>query len=433
MRYLIVGNSAAGINAASEIRTKDSVSSITMISKDTFNTYGRPLISYYLNNKIKPEDIYYHNKDFYIKHDIKVLLNSEVKEIDIKRKKILFCTKTKHNNDILVYDKLLIAIGSNPILPSIAGLDYNYTNVFTFLSYEDSIKLKSSITRTSKVVILGAGLIGLKVAEGLAEQVKNVTVIDLSDRIMSSNLDQASANIIQKHMENHNIKFQLKSSITNVNNTHNLVTEVILSTGDIIACDILIIAIGVLPNLNLAYKAGLKVNKGIIVNEYLQTSNEDIYAAGDCVESVDLLSNKKSVFALWTSAANQGKIAGENMSQGNHSKFLSEFAMNAISFFGMHILSAGVVNTNLQNIQSVTMKCQSNQLCRLNILNNNLVGFIMINENKRAGIYTALIRNKTQLSSLAYDITNHQNSNVGFNVYSTTERKRLLDLANIKI
>jgi NAD(P)H-nitrite reductase large subunit len=431
MKYLIIGNSAAGINAVNAIRIKDSLSNITIVSKDTFHAYGRPLISYYLNNKIQPEDMYYLNEDFYNKKNIKVLLSSEVKEININRKEILF--HTKKNNKILTltltYDKLLIASGSKPILPSIVGLSYNYNNVFTFLSYEDSIRLKKSITSTSKVIILGAGLIGLKVAEGLSEQVGSITVIDLSDRIMSSTLDSSSAYIIQKHMESHNIKFKLKSSIQRVNNKNSVITSVVLSTGDVLDCDILIVAIGVLPNINLAQKAGLKVNKGIIVNEYLQTSSKDIYAAGDCVESIDLFSNKRTVFALWTSAANQGEVAGLNMTEENKIKYPSEFAMNAISFFGMQLISAGISNNNtsLQNIQSIITEIKNSKLCKLNILNDNLVGFVMINSNKRAGIYTELIRNKIKLSTLAYDITNKQHKNIGFNVYSSDKRKQLLN------
>jgi NAD(P)H-nitrite reductase large subunit len=424
-KYLIIGNGAAGINAASAIRIKDSISSVTIISRDKFDAYGKPLISYYLNDKIQPDDIYYCNKDFYIKKNIKVLLNSEVTKIDIKRKEILF--NTKHNKNVLMYDKLLIASGSRPVLPSIVGLSYSYDNVFTFLSYEDSIKIKSNLNSSSKVIILGAGLIGLKVAEGLSGQVNSITVIDLSDRIMSSTLDQSSACIIQRHMENHNIKFKLNTSVNSVNNKNNLITSVILSTGDALDCDILIVAIGVSPNISLAKNIELRVHKGIVVNEYLQTSNKDIYAAGDCVESTDLLSNKKTVFALWPSATNQGEIAGLNMVDGNNAKFHSEFAMNAISFFGMQIISAGNINATLKSVKSINMEVCNNKLCRLNILNDTLVGFIIINSNKRAGIYTELIRNKTKLSTLAYDITNQQNTNIGLNIYPIEEIQRLLN------
>ncbi|MDR0890704.1 MAG: NAD(P)/FAD-dependent oxidoreductase, partial [Endomicrobium sp.] len=259
MRYLIIGNSAAGINAASAIRLMDPLGDITIITKEKFYSYGRPLISYYLSNKIQPENMYYHNQIFYTQQHLNIMLNTEVQAININRKELLIKTINNTKN-VILYDKLLIASGSSPIKPSILGLDYNCNNVCTFLSYQDSIKLKSMITNSSKVVILGAGLIGLKVAEGLCGQVNSINVIDLSDRIMSSTLDISSAYIVQKHMESYNINFKLKTSVTEVLKDNNdKIYKVVLSNGETLDCNILIIAIGVTPNVHLAKQAGLNV------------------------------------------------------------------------------------------------------------------------------------------------------------------------------
>jgi len=412
-RYLIVGNSAAGVNAAATIRANDKTCSIKIISSETFNSYGRPLISYYLNGKIKPENIYYRDENFYKSSNIEVLLNTKVEKIDTIKKEIIVDLGEK-----IGYDKLLIATGSNPFIPPIKNLNFNrQENVFTFLTYNDSIKLKEKITKNSKVVIAGAGLIGLKAAEGLFGQVASITVIDLADRVMASVLDKSEADIIQAHIEQRFINFKLQTSIYEVQGESN-VSGVSLSNGETLKCDILIIAVGVRPNIALAKEAGIKTLKGIVVDEYMQTSIKDIYAAGDCVEFSDLLSDENKVFALWPNASSQGEVAGLNMTKIK-TKAPKALAMNSISFFGLQLISAGIIsNSKSGNNFVYSVK---NKLRKLNIFNDNLIGFVLINDNQRAGIYTSLISDKTKLSTLSYDITSRD---IGFNVYSKDERTR---------
>ncbi|BAV58719.1 FAD-dependent oxidoreductase [Endomicrobiia bacterium] len=414
MKYLIIGNSAAGVNAADGIRANDKKGSITIISNEEFGAYGRPLISYYLSGKVRSESMYYRSEDFYKSRNIEVLLNTEAEEIDVKKKEVLTAGGKK-----LSYDKLLIATGSSPFIPLVKNLDLSkQENVFTFLTYKDSIKLKKQIIGKSKVVIAGAGLIGLKAAEGLFGQVSSITVIDLADRVMASVLDKTSADIIQGHIEQNDIDFKFQTSICEVHGGERNVNKVVLSNGETLDCDILIIAVGVRPNINLAKKAGIKTAKGIIVDEYMRTSVKDIYAAGDCVESVDMLSNESKILALWTNASSQGETAGFNMT-GTEIKAPAAFAMNAISFFGLQLISAGVIGTSKSN--EIVTDSAENKLRRLNISNDKLVGFVLINYNQRAGIYTALISDRTKLSTLEYDITS---KDIGLDVYPKEERTK---------
>jgi NAD(P)H-nitrite reductase large subunit len=413
MKYLIIGNSAAGVNAADAIRANDEKGNVTIVSNEEFNAYGRPLISYYLSGKVKPENMYYRNEDFYKFRNIEVLLNSEAEKMDVKNKEVFISGGKK-----LSYDKLLIATGSSPFIPPIKNLDLNkQENVFTFLTYKDGVKLKGKITKKSKVVIAGAGLIGLKAAEGLFGQVESITVIDLADRVMASVLDKAAADIIQSHIEQNDIDFKLQTSICEVCGERN-VNSVILSNGETLDCDILIVAVGVRPNVNLAKEAGVKTAKGIIVDEYMETSAKDVYAAGDCVESLDLLLNESKVLALWTNASNQGETAGFNMT-GMKKKAPAAFPMNAISFFGLQLISAGIISSSKQD--GIVTDSAENKLRRLNISNDSLIGFILINYKQRAGIYTALINDRTKLSTLEYDITL---KDIGLDVYPKEERTK---------
>jgi NAD(P)H-nitrite reductase large subunit len=191
---------------------------------------------------------------------------------------------------------------------------------------------------------------------------------------------------------------------------------VIFSNGESLECDIFIIAVGVRPNVKLAKDAGLKVARGIVVDEFMQTSHEDIYAAGDCVESLDMLSNENKILALWPNASQQGETAGLNMSAGNKEKAPVAFAMNAISFFGLQLISAGLIGEADKNS---IFDIEANKLRRLNIVDDRLVGYVLINDNQRAGIYTALINDKTKLSTLEYDI---KAKDIGLSVYPKESR-----------
>ncbi|MDR0401507.1 MAG: NAD(P)/FAD-dependent oxidoreductase [Endomicrobium sp.] len=413
-KYLIIGNSAAGVSAAIAIRANDKIGNIKIVSNERFNFYGKPLISYYLGGKISSDNIYYYDENFYKSKNIEIILNANVNKIDTTKNDVVINLDNR-----ISYDKLLIATGSNPFIPQIKNLDINkQENVFTFLTYSDSIKIKNKINKNSKIVVAGAGLIGLKAVEGLSDQVASITVIDFADRIMSSILGKQEADIVQSHMEKKFIKFKLQTVINEVRSKNDTVNSVVLSSGEVIDCDVLIIAVGVRPNIAIAKKANIKTLNGIVVNEYMQTSMENIYAAGDCVEYSDFFSGENKVFALWPNASNQGEVAGINMSNNNTKSFGGVFSMNSISFFGLHLISAGIINDYKFN-SSIFVNSARNRLRKLNIFNDNLIGFILINDDQRAGIYTSLINDKTKISTLAYDITSND---IGFNVYSKSER-----------
>ncbi len=403
MEYLIIGNSVAGTSCAEKIRSIDKDGQITILSEESFPAYGRPLISYYLSGKVDTDLIQYRTEEFYKKNKINVVLNCKALNIDVKNKKVK-CS----NNKIYGYDKLLVATGSVPFVPPVKGIE-NQKNTFTFLKLEDAKKIEKTVTKKSNVVIVGAGLIGLKAAEALADKVGTISVIDLADRLMASVLDKQTAFIIQKYIEKNKVKFYLSNTVAEVNKD-----SVILKNGEKLPCDILIMAVGVKPNTEIALTAGVKINRGIIVNEYMATSVKDIFASGDCVESLDLLSNQNKVLALWPNAYMQGETAGLNMS-GVKNEFKGSFAMNAIGFFGIQLISAGIVDPKdekckiyiEENDKDITYK-------KLVVEDNKLLGFALLNLPDRAGIYTSLINDQIKLDSLNYDITKRD---IGLNVF----------------
>ena len=409
MNYLIIGNSCAGTSCAAEIRNIDKKGNITILSEENFPAYGRPLISYFLQGKQTLETIKYKKEDFYTKNKITVKLNSKVESINTTKKEVVCVNKETYK-----YDKLLIATGSIPFVPPVNGIE-KHKNVYTFLNIESVRNIQKVVNKNSDVIIIGAGLIGLKAAEALAEQVKSVKVCDMADRVMASVLDKNTASVIQNHIEKHNVTFYLSNTAKEVKEN-----SVILADGTELNCDVLIMAVGVRPNISIAKDINIKINRGIVVDKYMQTSIKDIYAAGDCVESFDVLSEQNKILALWPNAFVQGKLAGSNMA-GVTKEFTGAFPLNAIVFFGLHLISAGIVDTKQDGYKVYIQKDDNkNLLKKLVIKDDKLEGFVLINTNERAGIYTSLINEKTPLSSLNYDITKQS---IGLNVFSKDIRE----------
>ena len=409
MNYLIIGNSCAGTSCAAEIRNIDKKGNITILSEENFPAYGRPLISYFLQGKQTLETIKYKKEDFYTKNKITVKLNSKVQSINTTKKEVVCVNKETYK-----YDKLLIATGSIPFVPPVNGIE-KHKNVYTFLNIESVRNIQKVVNKNSDVVIIGAGLIGLKAAEALAEQVKSVKVCDMADRVMASVLDKNTASVIQNHIEKHNVTFYLSNTAKEVKEN-----SVILADGTELNCDVLIMAVGVRPNISIAKDINIKINRGIVVDKYMQTSIKDIYAAGDCVESFDVLSEQNKILALWPNAFVQGKLAGSNMA-GVTKEFTGAFPLNAIGFFGLHLISAGIVDTKQDGYKVYIQKDDTKYLLKkLVIKDDKLEGFVLINTNERAGIYTSLINDKTPLSSLNYDITKQS---IGLNVFSKDIRE----------
>ncbi|NLM50859.1 MAG: NAD(P)/FAD-dependent oxidoreductase [Clostridiaceae bacterium] len=382
MKYVIIGNSAAAVGAIEGIRQVDKDGGIVVISKEKYHTYSRPLISYLIQGKVTEDKMYYRPLSFYEENNCKVMLGEEAVRIIPDKKEV----ELKGGKSVK-YDKLLVATGSKPFIVPTEGLD-GVENKFTFMSYDDAKSLEASITPDTRVLIVGAGLIGLKCAEGLNKKVKSITVVDLADRVLSSILDEKGSEIMKKHLENAGIEIILSDSVKAYEK--NMAT---LNSGRKVPFDILVIAIGVRPNVELVKEAGGKVNRGIVTDEFQMTSIKDVYAAGDCTESLDISCNEQKILALLPNAYMQGEVAGKNMA-GDKVKYEKAIPMNAIGFFGLHIITAGSYRGESYEFIG------ENSYKRLFINDNRLVGYIMIGEINRAGIYTSLIKDKVDLSTI---------------------------------
>lgn len=383
MKYVIIGNSAAGIGAVEGIRQIDRQGEITIITNELHHTYSRPLISYLLLGKTTEERMKYRDDDFYKNMGCRLLCGKTVTEVRPTEK-----TVSLDDGTSMPYDKLLIASGSQAFVPPFAGLE-SVPQKFTFMSLDDARRLDAVLDKSKRVVIVGAGLIGLKCAEGILNKVRNVTVIDLAPRILSSILDKDGAQRVQRHLESKGIHFRLSSGIKHFESSCAR-----LEKGDTIDFDLLVIAVGVRPNISLL-KGVAEIDKAIIVNGQSETTAPDIYAAGDCTQTLDVSSGQNRIMALLPNAYMQGECGGINMAGGEKS-FEKAIPMNAIGFFGLHMITAGNYNGE------VYTKDSENTYKRLFYSDNRLNGFILIGNVDKAGIYTSLIRERTALDTIDF-------------------------------
>lgn len=391
MKYVIIGNSIAATACIEGIRSVDKKGEITVISAENYPVYGRPLISYCLLGRVKRENMNYRPADFYDKNGVKVLYSRRAEKIDAANKKVVL-----DGGEEISYDKLLVSTGSRPFVPPMQGLE-SVENKYSFMTMDDMLALEKALSPDKDVLVIGAGLIGLKCVEGILDRVKSVTVVDLADRIMPSVLDKEGGEMVQKGLEKKGVRFILSDSAEKFEKN----VAYLKNSKQKIPFDILVVAVGVRANTELVKDAGGEVNRGIVVDKGMHTSLADVYAAGDCAEGFDSSIGSNRVLALLPNAYFQGNIAGVNMA-GGIALHLDAIPMNAISFFDTHVLTAGVYEGEV--LSDIT----SDHYKKLFIKDGCLVGFILINDFLRAGIYTSLIRAKTPLSEVDFNLLSEE-------------------------
>jgi len=385
-KYVIVGNGAAAVGCAEGIRSVDREGEITVISAENRHVYCRPLISYYLEGKTDEEKMKYRPDPFYESNGCKVIYGVSAEKIDPDKMTVLLSS-----GDTLAYDELCVAAGSSPFVPPMDGLD-TVSEKYNFMTLDDAQSIEKAIKPEDRVLIVGAGLIGLKCAEGIHGRVKSITVCDLADRVLSSILDAEGAQVVQKYLEDNGLEFLLGDSVARFEGgtAH-------MKSGKTVDFDILVLAVGVRANTALVKDIGGACGRGITVDERMKTSLDSIYAAGDCTESVDISDGRVKVMALMPNAYLQGRCAGINMAGGN-SVFDNAIPMNSIGFFGLHIMTAGSRDGGEVYEEKADVRIK-----KLFAKDGFLTGFMLIGDTARAGIYTNMIRNRVPLDEIDFD------------------------------
>ncbi|OGO83056.1 MAG: hypothetical protein A2Y18_07040 [Clostridiales bacterium GWD2_32_19] len=374
-RYVIVGNGVAGVEAAKVIRENDDEASITIISKERDLFYYRPRLIDYIAGKVGFEQIIVYHEKWYTDRNIKCVLGVEVIDILADEKKVVL-----DNGDELEYTKLLLANGSDPFILPVEGI--NKDGVFTIKDRTDVDNIKEYCKDKKKVIVVGGGLLGIETANSLMEQGLDVTVVEYADRLLPRQVDNDGSKVLEKMLKEKGFKFMLGESTKEIIGDGK-VEKISMNSGKVLDVEVVIFSVGVRPRRDLADKVGLNFNKGVVVNEYMQTSDGVVYAAGDVAEHDGIC------YGLWAPAKEQGAIAGKNMATGNSEVYAGSKMEARLKVVGISLLSAGKIQGD-----GLVEKAEENDGAYVKTFEDNgdIVGAIVIGDAKEVNRLAKVIK-----------------------------------------
>jgi len=395
-KYLIVGASAAGIAAVEAIRKVDPVGTITVITEEACAHYSRPMISDLVSGKADLQKMNCKAEGFWKENNAEARLDKKVVSLNLSDK-----TVTLEDEEKVSYEKLLLATGGKPFIPKMEGQDKE--GVFTFTNISDAQHLAAKIDalNAKSAVVIGAGLIGISVTEALIKRGIKVTVVELHEKILSLLLDAKASDIVEAVIRKAGVDFATGQSVQKIigkPENDGAVGGVILTKGNQVRCDLVIVAIGVIPRTELVAGTAVKLNRGIVVDNFMQTSVPDVYASGDVAEAYDFILNQNRLLPLWPLAVLEGRVAGCNMA-GAKTSYEGGTNMSSLKYFGIPIVSIGLANPKDDPTLEMIVKqdIESNVYKKLVLKNNTIVGITLVNCIDRAGILFNLMKSQVNV------------------------------------
>jgi NAD(P)H-nitrite reductase large subunit len=394
-RYVIVGNSAGSIGAIEALRQVDRQGPVTVISEEPYPAYSRPQIARLLTGEVNVEKTLFRPRAFYPALSIDLELGKAVKRVDAERRVVALADGRE-----IAYDKLLLATGGAPIVSPAKGLaEVGYS---TFMTIEDVQRLRDRLPQMKRALIVGGGLIGLSATEGLVKLGVEVTVVELAGQILGRATDAPVAEMVRRLMESRGVRILTGCSVVELRPEPGGAFTALLSNGTTVAADAFILAIGVRPRVELALAAGLTVNRGMVVDQHMRTSQADIYACGDAAEAYDYIAGGPRLTPIWPNAYLGGRIAGFNMA-GREAVYDGGTTMNALHFFGLPILSAGIVSPEQpEGFRVLAQGAPGDNIYKKVVLRDGqVVGFLFSGEVERAGVIYNLMKKKMDVTAYA--------------------------------
>ena len=358
--YVIVGSGVAAVHGAKEIRDFDKDANILIFGEESLLPYNRMKLSkelysdlYAVKNLIKKDK-------FYEKNELTYYQDAKVIGIDVVNKEI-----TTSTQETVKYEKLLLSMGAvNRVLP-IDGIDKE--GVFTIRHIKTTDIFKEYVEDKEHIVLIGGGVQNLEIAWSLLQQGKKVTILEAAPMLMGRQLDKESSQIVKEKLEENGATIHIGATVHEiVGNTS--VEGVRINNNEVISCDAVVYSVGIVPNIDLVKDTGIEVNRGIIVNDRMETSVEDIYAAGDVVEY------DGKVAGLWGSALEQGKVAGNNMASSEIVIYREPVPVTILQACGLALFSLGCVDESI--CETITEQDDQGRYVRLFIKDNKIVGTI---------------------------------------------------------
>jgi nitrite reductase (NADH) large subunit len=331
MNVVIIGNSAAGLNALETFREYDKTSSVTIVTKEKGPAYSRVLLPYYLRKKVDYEQLYIRDWKYYQKMNA-VVIEDTVTQVDAGKK-----TLTLKNGSPLSYDRLLIASGSKPVNPPIEGLEG--PGIYNMWTLQDTENIERYFQEGKRVLVIGASFVSLQATWAAVKRKLDVSVF-VRSRIMRTVLDEEGASRVESNMLKHGVSFIRGSNLEQIHRNSDGSMKIDFSDQASLDFDLIIVGAGIKANIDFLEASDLHTEAGILVNNQMETNIPGIYAAGDAAAGPSVFGEEHVVHGLWPTAVEQGKIAGANMA-GTKSVYDGSLNMNVTSMFDLTVASMG--------------------------------------------------------------------------------------------
>ncbi|HWB98625.1 MAG TPA: FAD-dependent oxidoreductase, partial [Bryobacteraceae bacterium] len=382
---VVVGNGMAGVACVEQILKHAPQFRITIFGDETHVNYNRIQLSSVLAGEKTAEEITLNGLEWYQQHGISLRLGVRIVDIDP-----MLQTVTGDDGSVTSFDKLLLATGSTPFLPPIDGLDKE--GVFTFRNLDDTRALLQRAGPGSRAVVIGGGLLGLEAARGLQVQGCEVTVVHLLDTLMNLQLDSTGGRYLQAKMERLGVRVLLSRITARVLGEH-AAEGLEFRGGEQIPADLVVVAAGIRPNAWLGKKAGLKVNRGIVVNDYLETSHPRIFAVGECVE------HRGVVYGLVAPLIEQGKVLAATITGNKGPQFAGAAPAAKLKIMGVDVFSAGRVMEG-DGVEAVRYEDPAMGIYKkLLYQDRKLAGVVLVGDTTDSHRYAEWLRTGADLSS----------------------------------
>ena len=389
MNYVIIGTGPAGVTAAEELRRHDPSSEITLIGHEPEPPYSRMAIPYLIKKQIDESGTHIRQSESHFEDHKLTLVQATVNHIDPASKAISFT-----NGESLNYDKLLIASGGTPLSPPIEGIDL--PGVYPCWTLDNARHIIERAVPGSNVVLIGAGFISTTIVEALVNCGSTLSIVEMEDRIIPRMMDIKGGDIIRQWCEQKGVTILTSARVTSIEQKGEQLS-VSFSNRDSIEADLVISATGVKPGIDFLEGSAIETDQGILVDEFLNSSDPNIYAAGDVAQAPDLLSDEKTVMAIQPVAAEHGRLAGINMAKGNTLEWRGSINMNVLDMLGLVSCSFGLWE-GIEGGDSAEMHNPGqNKYIQLQFDGDRLIGASSVGYTDHIGVFQGMIQGKVQL------------------------------------
>lgn len=386
-RVIIIGAGIAGISAIKAIREVDNDVEIYLISNEKFYPYNRLRLTKGLFGNLSEEAILLQKKEWYEVNKVNLHLDKEVIDIDIKEQEVILNDESR-----LKFSKLLLASGSYNFTPPIEGIDKENVNTIRYLG--DAGVVRDKVHENKKVLIIGGGIQGLETAWELSQNGEEVFIGEIQPRLMPMQLDVKASQILHNIIESYNIKVYLETQVKKIVG-EKVAKGVISKDGLEISCDMVIYNAGIRPNIKYIKDSSINVNKGVIVDNKMQTSAPNIYAGGDVAEFDNRISG------LWNIAIEQGKTAGYNIA-GENKIYRHIVPVTTLNAFGISLFSMGIVDEGKCDYSLIKESTDNKSYKRVFVSENKIVGAIVIGDTKKSPVLKSAIEAQTLVDKLDF-------------------------------